>query len=90
MPEAVQKATNEYRKEQNIIGRFLEDETIKDENGIVFVENLYKKYETWCQLQPEQPVGVAKFGTEMVASGYGRTKQFGKRVYTGLKIIRGE
>jgi len=48
LPDTVQKATTEYRKEEDVIQLFLNENTIKQQTSMVKYSELYDAYRRWC------------------------------------------
>lgn len=69
MPEACKEATDSYRAEMDILGRFIA-ECLEDAPGqtIVF-RDLYEEYEKWCTSRKEEPTPARFFSDAMSERG---------------------
>lgn len=85
-PEEVQMATEIYRKESDVVGRFLEQETEKEEGAEVRASDLYGAYKTWCDSEGEKPVNQTNFGRRLTERGYVK-KPKPYVTYQGLTLV---
>jgi len=85
-PTKVVAATQRFRSENDVIGRFLADEMVAEPIGTIERAVLYKIYTKWCEDESERPV------SNRMLIKYLREKQFGERkmggawVWEGLRI----
>ena len=73
---AVKEAHDIYKKNEDRIGAFLEEETRPDENGNLPVSTLYRIYKNWSDSRSEKPLTQIAFqrklsdrGVEIIGSG---------------------
>ena len=64
-PKAVQAATEEYRLEQDQLGRFLSACCEEDPSAVCPASDLYRAYEEWCEQSAEEPMSKTAFGRQM-------------------------
>lgn len=86
-PVCVQLASQEYKEEQDVIGRFLLErgsavELAKDSTPR---NEAFAVYEMWCLDNAEEPTGKWSFN-ERLARDYKVGQNAGKRVWSGLKL----
>lgn len=89
MPEAVQLATQEYRSQMDIIGRFIE-ETCQVEDGVqAKAGELYKAYQQWCEDNGMgRPLANNLFGQKLVERGFVSTGRTPKGYFwKGLALL---
>lgn len=67
-PRVVLEATAEYRKDEDIIGHFIDDCCEKDPSSEVMASELYKAYRGWCEANGHKPISGTKFGIKMKLS----------------------
>jgi phage/plasmid-associated DNA primase len=86
VPEEVRIATEEYQKEFDIIGYFLETCTEDDPYGIIPMSQLYEIYEAWCDITKNPVFSLTAFGRSLTERKYEvyRTKKL--RFRRGLKV----
>jgi putative DNA primase/helicase len=81
-PWAVTRATEEYRAENDIIRRFIEDccDT-SDRKAIEAAGAIYSGYKGWCESEGLKPVSGTAFGSELTKQGFSQDRQYinGKR-----------
>ena len=87
-PDTVRFATKSYQTEEDSLGAFLEDCTVKDPDCRVLMKDLYERYVRWCDTSGEgKPVGSKSFAKGLKAKGmesvHGRIGYF----YPGLKLV---
>jgi putative DNA primase/helicase len=86
-PKGVRNATGDYRKEQDRLGAFLEENTIGDVNGKVQAGELYTRYKNWAERSNEFVMTLTAFGTEMQERGFEEPKKSGGyKWYSGIKL----
>lgn len=78
-----------YRKESDVIGRFLADETVPEKGREIDRSNLYKIYAAWCEDEGENPVANRTFAKNLRARNIGERKSNGTRFWTGLRLKTG-
>lgn len=74
-PEAVAKATETYRAEEDHVGRFLSDCCVVDESMRVAAAELRTAYEDWCEGVGETPWSAKAMGPHLLAKGLDRARQ---------------
>ena len=65
IPESVMYNTDEYREEQDSLGRFIKDECIKDENAKVNVTKLFDRYAKWASVDGVKKLSRRDFARKM-------------------------
>lgn len=61
-PGEVAKASAEYRSQQDVIGGFLDAETIQNVQLRVKAGDLFARYQEWCRVSNEPAMSMMKFG----------------------------
>lgn len=81
IPEAVEKATAEYRKEMDTIGAFIEQFCFADNPALqASAADLYASYCDYCADVGERPLSQRRLGTQLGERGFTR-----KHTETGIK-----
>jgi putative DNA primase/helicase len=86
LPDAVKIATDSYRTESDVIGRFLEEEI---ELGVQFsasARDLYRRYVGWGDSVGESTCTATAFGLQLSQRGFQKTRTASGFVYHGLRI----
>jgi len=83
-PEVVLNATNEYRQESDIVGRFLNEETETQPDTQVQSAVLYDKFKKWCENQGENSVTQKEFTLEMNRKGYRKERRKNAIYWVGI------
>ena len=83
MPSAVKQAVEEYKKEMDVVSRFLDECTKKSFSGSVKASELYHIYTEWCRNNGEYQMSNTKFGKE-VSQKYQRNKKMDGWYYQGI------
>ena len=86
-PEAVRKATTSYRREMDLLGRFLEDCTTLQHEARLASGRLYDVYRQWCEENGERPETKKMIGLMMKERGFEQRKVQGYPNWLGLKLI---
>ena len=71
VPDTVSKATSEYRSEMDVIGNFLNEHCIKDQNKSILSKILWNKYKEWAnELGEHYVVSNRKFNNKLRERGF--------------------
>ena len=87
MPHAVQQAVDEYKKEMDVVSRFLDECTEKAFAESVKASDLYRIYTNWCSQYGEYQMSNNKFGKE-ISQRYERIKKMDGWYYVGMELMR--
>ena len=68
-PEAVLKATQSYRSEMDLVGRFLSEATARSPGTRVMKADAHQAYVEWAQSSGSDELNKADFGRRMKSSG---------------------
>lgn len=81
---AVDAATNEYRGESDLVGRFLDSDTLVRGAGFeIKATELYSIYSRWCEEGGERPISGTKFGRTMNDRGINKEERKRGNYYLG-------
>ena len=86
MPEEVQRATEDYRSEMDVLGSFLEDCCIITDGAMTQASVLYQAYRDWCEENGERPVTGTRFGRRMTERGFDKVRDT-YVYYLGLGLL---
>lgn len=84
-PTAVQKAVDEYKKEMDVVSKFLDECTEKAFAKSVKASDLYQAYTNWCKQYGEWQMSNTKFGKEIVQR-YEKIKRPDGLYYRGIEL----
>lgn len=85
MPEAVEKASREYRREMDVLEQFLDEECEMVEGEHVAASEFYKAYKEWAKENEEYMMPKQKFSQKMKDKFTYEKNRYG-RFYQGVKI----
>lgn len=86
-PEAVSAATDTYRASSDVLGRFLEERTVKGHEAMyVRASVLFAEWQSWCSVNGEQAGRQNEFSDALDQRGYRKVNRSIGRVYTGLGL----
>lgn len=74
VPAAVRAATDEYRRDSDPLGRFIEDCVQREEGPNVPASRLYAAFVAWCRANAEKPWSQTAFGKGLPERGFRRIK----------------
>jgi len=88
-PAEIRSATHDYRTEQDILGRFLDECTQVSDSNEVSAGTLYEVYQWWCSKNGEHIDNSTRFGRAMSERGFTRGKDPSTRrkTYKGFEPI---
>lgn len=82
--DRIKEATMEYREESDLVGRFLNECTVRKEGARVKSCDLYEAFTSWCGGKAE--ISQTSFGLKMKEKEFSRIKSMGNQYYQGLGL----
>lgn len=86
-PAAVVAATAEYRQEEDVFGRFLDEKCTLDQTQRVKSSDLYDAYVAWCHGSGERAETKNKIGRELTARGLDSISSNGVSWRLGVDLV---
>jgi P4 family phage/plasmid primase-like protien len=86
VPLAVQRATEEYQAEQDLIGMWLETRCQRYASVETSSTDLYADYRGWAIDNGFRPIGSVSFGRKLAEHGFTVRKSNGKNLWCGLAL----
>jgi putative DNA primase/helicase len=86
LPQAVRMATESYRSESDVVGRFLKEEAMTGAQYSVPARKLYDAYAQWCVGADESAITEAAFGSSLRQRGVEKTRERNGNLYHGLTL----
>lgn len=83
-PKEVIAATEEYREEEDVFGRFIADTCVVADDAEIVTGDLYKAYCQWCEDNGERAVTKKTLGQQLAANGFQRRRTGRSRFWLGL------
>lgn len=87
-PEAIKKATENYKTEMDLIGGFLADRCEIDPEGEVTASELYETYKKWAEENGERPMSQRRLAESLQERGFHNDRK-GKertRIWKGFTL----
>jgi putative DNA primase/helicase len=84
-PDIVTKATSDYFDEQDLLGRWIDEECECGLGKQDSANNLYASWESFAKANGEEPGTATNFGTRLPERGFLKKKS-GKTLYIGIKV----
>ena len=84
VPVAVRAAVEAYRAESDLLGQFLEDETVEDQNATVLKSALYAAYQKFTGGRAGSPKA---FSQKVSARGFGEHRDRRGRYWQGIRLL---
>jgi putative DNA primase/helicase len=86
-PSAVQAATDDYQRDMDVIGQWIEDRCVLDPQATVPTGIVYDDYVRWAQTQIGWTLNNLKFRRNLTDRGFGAAKGTGgQRLVLGLRL----
>jgi putative DNA primase/helicase len=85
-PKAVLMATDEYRREMDVIGNFLKEKCIQQKDASIRIRELYKAYVEWCDEYHEHAVNERFFSLQIKELGFKQARTAEARYWVGLAL----
>lgn len=92
-PECVRKATEEYRREEDVVGQFLDDCTEPQAGIRTPTVSVYQAYERWAEregIQPKFRLSARRLIRRIEEHGHARGKSNGTPVWKTLELSDGQ
>ena len=86
VPKACQETTEQYRQDNDVMGRFINDRLERAQGSTVGVASVYTEYEDWCRFENEQPTSMKFFANAMEERGLHKKRLSQGVVLLGYKI----
>jgi putative DNA primase/helicase len=86
MPKAIEEATQEYRRESDAIGQWIEERTVKNLQGQLRANEGHKDYSDWALGRGERPFGLKTWSQSLIGRGYLSNRDKKGRCYLGLEL----
>jgi putative DNA primase/helicase len=81
---AMTRELNQYRKESDLLGEFLDECTTAKTGTKVLQSALYDSWKSWCEASGAQPGSKKTFTQRLAERGFSAAKSNGNRFYSGL------
>jgi putative DNA primase/helicase len=85
-PPEVIAATDEYKSEMDLIGKWIEECCITKPNATAKASSLYGNYKRWVEDNGGHPLSNTKFGLKLGDRGFSKEKS-GTVVYRGIGLL---
>jgi len=84
-PDIVKAATEEYKTEEDIMSRFIEECCDRQPEGTINASVLYQAYKNWCEENSFEVPSQTSFGRKM-GGIFPKSNSSGRRIYSGLLL----
>lgn len=88
LPAVVREATDEYLREHDTLGAFIDERLRKNPLGRVRRRDVYEAYQRWCLQNDEVPQAEAHFKGNLRERGIQPKDMNTERVYLGVELVR--
>jgi putative DNA primase/helicase len=87
--EAITTATEGYRAEMDVIGRFIDDCCVTTATATATAGELYAAYQHWCDANGERPITQTAMGKRLAERGFdsARLGKAGTRTWLGIGLL---
>lgn len=85
VPAKVEAASTEYMDDEDTLGQFLTDETVKDPAGFVTTTDLHDRFKFWCERQGLHSWTLHTLRKELKSRGFQDHRRPHGRGFIGLK-----
>ena len=88
IPDAVRVATDEYRKDMDVLGEFIGTSCIEGADEVNGASRLYSAYKTWADDGGEYVMSQTMFGRQLADRGFKkeRCSKTGRNTWRGLRV----
>ncbi|WP_331755846.1 primase-like DNA-binding domain-containing protein [Streptomyces sp. NBC_01643] len=85
-PEVIRVRTQEYQASSDVLGRFLDERTIKNPHCTIKARELFTAWSAWCSSSGEQAGTEKSFADSLGQRGYTKKRTNAGQVYQGLML----
>lgn len=90
-PSEVQAAVDEYKKDQDVVQRWIDDECDVKKGYASYFAALYNRYDKWAEDNGEPKMSRKEFGKNLTEKGFsGENGDKNKAIRIGIKLIASE
>jgi P4 family phage/plasmid primase-like protien len=89
IPDAIRHATNQYKDDQDLIGKWIESCCILGASHETSSVELYASYKCWCLDNGLRPVSSMRLGRSLSERGFSSRRSNGKSLWSGIFVIAG-
>ena len=86
VPDKIRAATDEYRRENDILGGFLDECTVQESFAKVQSRALYDAYKGWSKRNNEEPMSETAFSRRLIERGYKKHKTMTSNLWEGIGL----
>ncbi len=87
VPTAIRQATAEYKEEQDLIGRWLDECCRLSPGSETPATELYRNYQAWACANGLKPASAISLGRRLGERAFTSRKSNGKRLWVGLVLL---
>ncbi len=88
LPSAVRLATEEYQRESDNIGEFIDECCVTGEEYSIRARDLYQAYVTWSEGQGARPKSSTAFGIALTGKGFAAGHGFSGKTRHGIALLQ--
>ena len=85
-PECVRAATEEYLDAENTIEHWISERCEVGNQHVAGAGDLFQSFGRWCQQEGEHEGSHKHFSQALIAHGFKKTKEGGRRVFIGIRV----
>ncbi len=85
-PSACVEAKDQYRQDNDILSRFVSEKLERRNGSTVGVQEVYRRYETWCGTCSETPQPLKFFTSAMEERGIGKKRTSSGMIFTDYSL----
>lgn len=89
-PDEVKMATQSYRVEMDILGKFLDERCCINKRAEIAAKELYGAYSKWCEENGERGVSQRVFSVRLTEKGFQNQRTRAGYVWLGIGLDEGE
>lgn len=89
-PAAISQATGDYLDDQDIVGNWLAEYTVRDQNAKTSPTDLFNHFRRWAEGKGARHCSMAEFSQNLAGKEFQRIKTGGSRFFRGLRFRTGQ
>jgi putative DNA primase/helicase len=86
IPDSISSMTRDYRQNQDILGRFIEDHCVVGKDFQTRSKHIYTAYNAWLESEGEEPVSSTTMGKQLKERGMVSKRTASERFWQGIRL----
>ena len=87
-PDIITSATDDYRREQDTIGEWIDQNVVEATHGKLSKTAVYENYRDWCECEGLKPFSHRRLTQKLIERGWNEVRTASTRLWVGHSLIK--